>query len=181
MADGRRWFAENLQFEHPKSMPAPAEVHHREPDYQATYDRKRYGRLYTFAGAVESAPSGWQLPTFHDWNDLLSKYGTLHDVTHMSNEPSEAIVMKLNDAGFGVIRGLAGANGQPVSQGEASRASFWCAGVNVLRILRNRVKTPVDAEIANAIHLTVAGPDGSRAYCWAEPASLMLSVRYVEL
>lgn len=38
-------------------------------------DRKKYGRLYSYATAIDAAPEGWRLPTTKEWNSLLNSYG----------------------------------------------------------------------------------------------------------
>ena len=61
----RVWMAENLRFKAPESF---------------CYDDKtancdKYGRLYTWAAAMESCPAGWYLPTDVDWTQLLAIAG----------------------------------------------------------------------------------------------------------
>ncbi len=36
---------------------------------------KKYGRLYSYESAKNSCPSGWNLPTMKDWDELISVLG----------------------------------------------------------------------------------------------------------
>lgn len=180
MRDKRKWFAENYRLDCPGSLAAPTEINPSEPGYAPHYNAAKYGRLYQFSTAVQRAPIGWRLPMLHDWKDLLNAYGcTLHTDVPMGNESPEPVIRRLNEDGFDVIRGISAQSGQYASIGTANRASFWCTGSNIARILRKTQKTDLAAKVHHAIFLTVAGEE-SRAYAWVEPTTYMYSVRYVQ-
>ena len=59
------WMAENLNYETENSY-----CYNDSTEYCA-----KYGRLYTWAAAVEACPSGWHLPDTTEWNTLASAVG----------------------------------------------------------------------------------------------------------
>lgn len=61
--EGRRWFAQNLNFE------VEGESFCYE-DKESYCDRG--GRLYTLEGARQACPSGWHLPRDREWQDMLT-------------------------------------------------------------------------------------------------------------
>jgi len=61
----QEWMAENLNYETENSY-----CYNDSAEYCA-----KYGRLYTWAAAVEACPSGWHLPDTTEWNTLVSAVG----------------------------------------------------------------------------------------------------------
>ena len=59
------WMAENLNFETENSF-----CYNDSAEYCA-----KYGRFYTWAAAMTVCPSGWHLPTFEEFETLLSAVG----------------------------------------------------------------------------------------------------------
>jgi len=65
MKDGRKWMTQNLNYETSDSY---------------CYDDderncREYGRLYTWYAAQNICPSGWRLPSGHEWKSLFIAYG----------------------------------------------------------------------------------------------------------
>lgn len=61
----RTWMAQNLNYETAESF---------------CYDDHmssclKYGRLYTWAVAINACPTGWHLPTLAEWNELIDSLG----------------------------------------------------------------------------------------------------------
>lgn len=99
------WFAENLNFNHPKSN-----YYNEDPAYGEIY-----GRLYNWESAQESCPTGWRLPTEEDWEALinyvggrfeaggkLKATGTVQEGTGFWYEPNEGAT---DEFGFGALPG----------------------------------------------------------------------------
>ncbi len=57
------WMAENLNYRNPHSW-----CYNNDPA-----NCKKYGRLYSYAGAVQACPSGWRLPSHIDWDRLIEE------------------------------------------------------------------------------------------------------------
>ncbi len=65
LKDGRKWMAQNLNFEINDSW-----------CYDNDYSNcDKYGRLYTWEMANKACPSGWQLPSDSEWKRLANVYG----------------------------------------------------------------------------------------------------------
>ena len=62
---GLEWMAQNLNFEHPESWRVETDPR----------NFKKSGRLYTYEGAIKSAPAGWHLPTQGEWISLFMHFG----------------------------------------------------------------------------------------------------------
>ena len=45
----------------------------------STENRKKYGMLYSYSGAVQAVPDGWRLPTDEEWAALEASHGYLSD------------------------------------------------------------------------------------------------------
>jgi len=59
---GKRWFAENLNYDSKKSK-----------CYDEDQNKcKRFGRLYTYDDAMISCPKGWHLPNLSEWRSIIS-------------------------------------------------------------------------------------------------------------
>jgi uncharacterized protein (TIGR02145 family)/uncharacterized repeat protein (TIGR02543 family) len=63
--DNLIWMAENLNCETSNSW-----CYDNDPTNCA-----KYGRLYTWDAAMSACPAGWRLPTYADWDDLVSVAG----------------------------------------------------------------------------------------------------------
>lgn len=59
------WMAQNLNFDNPGSACFDNDPEHCEA----------YGRLYTFAAAMEGCPPGWTLPDNEQWQQLIDYFG----------------------------------------------------------------------------------------------------------
>ena len=64
------WFAENLSYKVRQSWCYGGDESNCE----------RYGRLYDWASAKTSCPSGWRLPTIEDWGALMEAVGGVVEV-----------------------------------------------------------------------------------------------------
>lgn len=51
------------------------EVEAREMDFDFEADLEKYGNLYTWEGAQEACPEGWEIPTDEDWKSLERALG----------------------------------------------------------------------------------------------------------
>jgi len=58
---GKRWMAENLNYE---------------TDDSWCHDCGKFGRLYNWYAAMSVCPSGWRLPSRQDWSDLIAVVGS---------------------------------------------------------------------------------------------------------
>ncbi len=86
----RTWYAENNRYN--------VEGSHCYKDVDAYCEK--YGRLYTFDGAVESCPQGWRVPTIEDWTDIFNLYGGIHEAGNSIKEAGES-GLNLQYEGFG--------------------------------------------------------------------------------
>lgn len=60
------WMSQNLNFRHSNSW-----CYNNDPK-----NCEQFGRLYSYVGATQACPSGWQLPTRNDWDDLIKHVET---------------------------------------------------------------------------------------------------------
>ncbi len=76
LRDGRRWMAKDLDYEIEGSYYCGG------PGFAANRpESKRWaGRQYTWQAAQGVCPRGWSLPTFQDWQNLLTMYGKDHQI-----------------------------------------------------------------------------------------------------
>lgn len=63
------WMAENLNI----PTNTGSKVYNNNKNYE-----KIYGRLYDWETANKLCPEGWRLPTWEDWNELITYYGGYH-------------------------------------------------------------------------------------------------------
>ena len=66
------WFAENFRYDLQDETQCRLYVME---DNVTKLDAKKYGRIYTYQGAVEACPDGWRLPTDEDWKNLEMQMG----------------------------------------------------------------------------------------------------------
>ena len=66
------WMAENFRYD--LNDESKCLVYDDEAEI-GRLDEKKYGRLYTYTGAVEACPEGWRLPTDEDWKNLERQMG----------------------------------------------------------------------------------------------------------
>lgn len=64
LKDGKKWMAQNLNFETSDSWC------HGDDDNNC----EQYGRLYTWQSAMQACPKKWRLPTNDEWWDMVSYY-----------------------------------------------------------------------------------------------------------
>ena len=109
------WMAENLNYETENSY-----CYNDSAEYCA-----KYGRLYTWAAAMEACPSGWHLPDTTEWNTLASAVGgesiavkTLKSASGWSDDGngSDAYAFSILPAGYYN-------NGKYISEGLETH--FW--------------------------------------------------------
>ncbi len=67
--DGKKWMAENLNYETIDSW-----CYNEEENNCNTY-----GRLYTWDAALSACPDGWHLPSDIEWSFMANKYGGYYD------------------------------------------------------------------------------------------------------
>jgi uncharacterized protein (TIGR02145 family) len=65
---GKRWFAENLNYDVPNTKTDVC------LDNNAEHCAK-YGRMYDWETAVKACPAGWRLPFDEDWTELINSVG----------------------------------------------------------------------------------------------------------
>ena len=117
----QEWMAENLNYETENSY-----CYNDSAEYCA-----KYGRLYTWAAAVEACPSGWHLPDTTEWNTLVSAVGG----------ESIAVEMLKSASGWsddGIIKhvGRVGAGGQPFREiGFAPEAELDAVALHPTQLL----------------------------------------------
>lgn len=119
---GKVWMADNLDF------PVDGESWYYNNDPQAG---KRYGRLYTWEGALKACPPGWYLPTDEEWKNLIDSCGWYYDTEaplRIPEEPEKAYqeLIEGEISGFdAVLGGVRGTNGSFNDLGEVG--SYWSA------------------------------------------------------
>jgi uncharacterized protein (TIGR02145 family) len=86
----RTWMGENLNYKVPESF-----CYKNEPAYC-----EAYGRLYTFAAAVEACPEGWHVPTISEWTLLFRTFGGIHEAGIALQKGGQS-KMDLIPGGFG--------------------------------------------------------------------------------
>ncbi len=87
-------------------------------------DRKKYGRLYHYLAAVESAPEGWRIPTVEEYEKLISDFGG-GIAGKVNLEIGGASGMELPFGGdFEINSGTDPAN-RNVFSGQEIRGHFW--------------------------------------------------------
>jgi uncharacterized protein (TIGR02145 family) len=74
------WLAENLNYDLPSSRIYSDHAGNAMP----------YGRLYSWAAALEACPLGWHLPNCAEWQQLALTVGTAWD--HMGSQLYEALI-----------------------------------------------------------------------------------------
>lgn len=86
----RTWMAENLNYASEESFCYANEKAYCE----------KFGRLYTYKGALEACPEGWHVPTIGEWTLLFNTYGGIREAgTALLKEGSGSLNLIL--AGFG--------------------------------------------------------------------------------
>jgi uncharacterized protein (TIGR02145 family) len=76
---GVEWFAQNLNYDLSYKLSTfVTDLFDIDQDPSVSYDneennRKDHGLLYTFDGAQDACPEGWQIPTRNDWVGLFTR------------------------------------------------------------------------------------------------------------
>lgn len=124
---GRVWMAENLNYETSTSVLIP--------EYNGK-SRDKYGLLYTWDDAMEACPSGWNLPSEKDWNDLVESVGDSATAgTKLKAardwDKDRGYVIGTDDYGFAALpAGVSHVNGNGVRSFSNNGAFFWTATVH---------------------------------------------------
>jgi uncharacterized protein (TIGR02145 family) len=98
MPDGQIWMTDNLRLGHPDSY---------------CYDDSaseclRYGRLYTWAAAVEACRllgTGWRLPTDDEWSQLAKGYGGVRGDSEDRGQSAHTSLLRGGVSGFNAVLG----------------------------------------------------------------------------
>ncbi|MBR4785923.1 MAG: fibrobacter succinogenes major paralogous domain-containing protein [Fibrobacter sp.] len=109
------WMAENLNYESANSY------------------ESMYGRLYTWSAALESCPSGWHLPSWAEWDTLITVVGKGNgyagmklksgaDWVHETDFNSE-VYESSNESGFSALP--AGGKTADLYEGRSGQAAFF--------------------------------------------------------
>lgn len=93
LKDDKKWMAQNLNYESTDSWCYGNEDNNCD----------KYGRLYTWQAVKVACPSGWRLPTFEEWGNMIRFYNE-----DPSNDPGSVIyklLIKDGESGFSVLLG----------------------------------------------------------------------------
>ncbi len=70
LKDGKKWMAANLNYESKDAW-----CFDNKPE-----NCKKYGRLYTYAAAMNACPKGWHLPDASEWKTMAKAHGGYYDL-----------------------------------------------------------------------------------------------------
>ena len=127
------WMAENLNYN--------TEISWCVGEYSETKkgDCDKYGRLYTWDAAMEACPKGWHLPSFEEWDVLLTTVGgqlTAGEVLkstsgwHNNGNGIDAFGFSVLPAGVRIAHGSyydEFGDSFYVYGGDGASTSFWCS------------------------------------------------------
>ncbi len=105
------WMAENMRYETTSSL-----------CYQSESECAKYGRLYTWADAMNVCPNGWHLPSEGDWEVLFSVVGG-HNLAGAMLTDAEWSVDSGDPLSFSALPGGYYSNGTYNHVGDY--ATFW--------------------------------------------------------
>lgn len=96
MADGRTWLVDNLTLSHPDSYCYG----------DAATACSQYGRLYTWASAVDACRrlrAWWQLPTDNEWRRLAKGYGGVRGDSENDGRAAYTALVRGGASGFAAL------------------------------------------------------------------------------